>query len=58
MKVLEETVATRLLRLEDEVMKFRGGDLTQASELERVAIVFVAHSSHSQLKMEEEVVKK
>ena len=54
--MLEETVASRLLRLKDEVMKFRGRDRTQASDLERAAIVFIAHSSH--LNKKQEVVQK
>ena len=38
-------MATRLLRLEDEVTRFRGRGLTQASDLERAAILLVAQSS-------------
>ena len=40
----EEAVDTRMQRLEAEVLKYAGRDRSQLSDLERAAVVLVAHS--------------
>ena len=43
----EEAVVTRMQRLEAEVMKYAGRDRSQLSDLEKAAVVLVAHSDAS-----------
>ena len=50
----EEAVVTRTQRLEEEVMKHAGRDRSQLSDLEKAAVVLVAHSDALSRRREEE----